>query len=413
MNLLYLNHYAGSPRHGMEYRPYYLAREWVRAGHRVQIVAASNSHVRSRQPAVAGQPLDESIDGIGYRWLPTPAYTGNGLGRVKNIWAFLSRLWRESDRLAREFRPDVVIASSTYPMDVWVARRIARLARATLVYEVHDLWPASPIELSGMSPWHPFILMCQKAENDAYRDADVVVSMLPKVAEHMRAHGLDLRKLHIVPNGIALDEWQGEAAPLSSELAVRIAALKAAGRSVVGYAGSHGLPNALDVLLDAAALLRDQPIAFVLVGDGHEKARLAQRVRDEGLANVLMLPPIPKAQIPALLSMFDIAYIGWQRVPIYRFGIAPNKLMDYMMAGCAVLHSVEAGNDPVAEAGCGLTVAPESADAVAEGLKNLLARPPAERAEMGARGRVFVRAHHSYGVLAQRFIDAVSGEAHR
>ena len=410
MNILLINHYAGSPRDGMEYRPYYLTREWVRAGHRVQIVAAAYSHVRSRQPAMPGgsQVLDEVIDGIAYRWLPAPAYVGNGVGRVRNIWAFLSRLWRESKALVRTFKPDVVIASSTYPMDIWVARRIARLARARLVHEVHDLWPASPIELSGMSPRHPFIRMCQKAENDACRDADVVVSMLPKVAAHMQSHGLDLRKLHIVPNGIALDEWQGEPAPLEPALAARLAALRAAGRTIVGYAGSHGLPNALDVLLDAAALLKDSALTFMLVGDGHEKARLAQRVRDEGLANVLMLAPIPKAQIPALLAGFDIAYIGWQRVPIYRFGIAPNKLMDYMMAGRAVLHSVEAGNDPVADAGCGLTVAPESPAAVAEGLVALAARTPDERAAMGARGRAFVIAHHSYRVLAQRFIDAVA-----
>jgi len=410
VNILLINHYAGSPRDGMEYRPYYLAREWVRAGHRVQIVAAAYSHVRSRQPSMPGgsQALDEVVDGIAYRWLPAPGYVGNGVGRVRNIWAFLSRLWRDAKALASAFRPDVVIASSTYPMDIWVARRIARFARAKLVYEVHDLWPASPVELSGMSPRHPFIVMCQKAENDAYRDADVVVSMLPKVAEHMKAHGLDLRKLHIVPNGIAMDEWEGEPARLAPALAARLAALKAAGRTIIGYAGSHGLPNALDVLLDAASLLKDAAIGFVLVGDGHEKARLAQRVRDEGLANVLMLPPTPKAQIPALLAAFDIAYIGWQRVPIYRFGIAPNKLMDYMMAGRAVLHSVEAGNDPVAEAGCGLTVAPESPAAVAEGLLGLAARTPDERAAMGARGRAFVIAHHSYRVLAQRFIDAVA-----
>ena len=413
MNILLINHYAGSPRDGMEYRPYYLSREWVRAGHRVQIVAAAYSHVRNRQPAmpVGGQALDELIDGIAYRWLPAPRYVGNGVGRVRNIWALLSRLWRDADALVREFKPDVVIASSTYPMDIWVARRIARRAHAKLVYEVHDLWPASPIELSGMSPRHPFIRICQKAENDAYRDADVVVSMLPKVAEHMQSHGLDLRKLHIVPNGIAVDDWQGDLAPLAPELAAQLAALKAAGRTIVGYAGSHGLPNALDVLLDAAALLQHRAqgsaSSFVLVGDGHEKARLAQRVRDEGLANVRMLPPIPKAQIPALLAAFDIAYIGWQRVPIYRFGIAPNKLMDYMMAGRAVLHSVEAGNDPVAEAGCGLTVAPESPAAVAEGLIALGGRTPEERAEMGARGRAFVTAHHAYRVLAQRFIDAV------
>ncbi len=408
MNILLVNHHAGSPRDGMEYRPYYLAREWVRAGHRVQIVAAAYSHVRTRQPVVAGKALDEVIDGIAYRWLPAPAYNGNGVGRVKNIWAFLSRLWRDSPRLVDEFKPDVVIASSTYPMDIWVARRIARRASAKLVYEVHDLWPASPIELSGMSPKHPFIMLCQKAENDAYRDADVVVSMLPVVAEHMRAHGLDLRKLHIVPNGVALDEWQGTPQPLAPELTNWLAALKRGGRTIVGYAGSHGLPNALDVLLDAAALMQDEPIAVVLVGDGHEKARLAKRVRDEGLDHVTLLAPVPKAQIPALLAAFDIAYIGWQRVPIYRFGIAPNKLMDYMMAGRAVLHSVEAGNDPVAEAGCGLTVVPESAAAVAEGLRALAATSPDERAAMGERGRAFIVANHSYRVLAQRFIDAVS-----
>ncbi|MGS0757335.1 glycosyltransferase WbuB, partial [Roseateles sp. GG27B] len=84
MNLLLINHYAGSPRHGMEFRPYYLAREWVRAGHSVRILAASHSHVRSRQP----DAHQELIDGIDYRWYSAPAYAGNGLGRVKNIWAF-------------------------------------------------------------------------------------------------------------------------------------------------------------------------------------------------------------------------------------------------------------------------------------------------------------------------------------
>ena len=403
MNILLINHYAGSPALGMEYRPYYLAREWVRAGHRVQIVAADFSHVRSRQP-VAG---DELIDGVAYRWLKTPPYQGNGAGRVWNIWRFLSQVWRQSARLVREFKPDAVIASSTYPMDIWVARRIARQARARLVFEVHDLWPLSPIELSGMSPKHPFIRLCQAAEDAAYRDADVVVSMLPKVQGHMADHGLDLSKLHIVPNGITPEDWQHQAAPLRDDVARAIAEQRAAGRTVVGYAGSMGLPNALDVLLDAAALLRDQPIAVVLVGDGHERARLKQRVADQGLTQVTLLPPIPKAQIPAFLAQIDIAYIGWQRVPIYRFGIAPNKLMDYMMAGCAVLHSVEAGNDPVAESGCGLTVAPENPQAVVDGLRRLAALPAAERLAMGERGRAFVLAHHSYPVLAQRFIAAI------
>jgi glycosyltransferase involved in cell wall biosynthesis len=404
MNILLINHYAGTPALGMEFRPYYLAREWVRAGHAVQIVAANYSHVRAHQP-LAG---DELVDGIRYRWLATTPYQGNGLGRVRNIWGFLRRVWTDAPRLQREFRPDVVIASSTYPMDIWVARRVARPAGAKLVYEVHDLWPLSPIELSGMSPRHPFIRLVQAAEDAAYRDADVVVSMLPKVADYMASRGLDRRKLHIVPNGIALEDWRAAPPPQREDVAGALAEARERGRMLVGYAGSMGLPNALDTLLDAAAALRGVALQFVLVGDGHEKARLARRVADERLDNVRLLPPIVKAQIPAFLAAIDLAYIGWQRLPIYRFGIAPNKLMDYMMAGVPVLHAVDAGNDPVADAQCGLTVPPESPDAVAAGLRQLAALSAEERQAMGRRGREFVRAHHSYEVLARRFIEAVS-----
>jgi glycosyltransferase involved in cell wall biosynthesis len=171
-----------------------------------------------------------------------------------------------------------------------------------------------------------------------------------------------------------------------------------------------GLPNALDTLLDAAALLRGEAVQIVLVGDGHERQRLAGRIAAQQLVGVSLLPAIPKAQVPAFLGAVDIAYLGWRRQPLYRFGIAPNKLMDYMMAGCAVLHAVEAGNDPVAEAGCGLTVAPEDPGAVARGMLELAALPLAQRRALGARGRAHVLAHHTYPVLARRFAQALAGE---
>jgi glycosyltransferase involved in cell wall biosynthesis len=408
LRILLVNHYAGSLRHGMEFRPFYLAREWAKAGHEVLIVAASQSHLRSVAPRFDGGSAREQVDGIDYLWLRTPTYRGNGVGRVLNIAVFCARLAMGARRLARAFRPDVVIASSTYPMDIWPARRIARAARAKLVHEIHDLWPLSPVELGGMSPRHPFIRVCQAAEDAACRDADLVVSMLPCVHEHLRDRGLDLRKLHIVPNGVLVAEWIEPAAPLDAALAAHIQDAHARGRLVVVYAGAHGIANALDSLLDAAALLQDEALSFVLVGSGAERERLAARVDAENLASVRLFDPIAKRQIPSLLAQADIAYIGWQRAPIYRFGIAPNKLMDYMMAGCAVLHSVDAGNDPVAEADCGVTVQAESAPAIAQGLRQLAARSADERRAMGARGREYVRRHHDWPVLAERFIEAVS-----
>src|SRR6516225_5298354 len=96
MNILYVNHYAGSLRHGMEYRPFYLAREWVKAGHQVRIVAASFSHVRSRQPDVRAKIQSERIEGVDYVWLKTPSYDSNGLKRFWNMLVFCWRLFRHS-----------------------------------------------------------------------------------------------------------------------------------------------------------------------------------------------------------------------------------------------------------------------------------------------------------------------------
>ena len=64
MNILLINHYAGSPEMGMEFRPYYFAREWVRAGHQIQIIAGDFSHLRKENPKVEKDLQYEDVDGI-------------------------------------------------------------------------------------------------------------------------------------------------------------------------------------------------------------------------------------------------------------------------------------------------------------------------------------------------------------
>src|SRR5471030_1743895 len=407
MNILLINHYAGSVKHGMEYRPFYLAREWIKAGHRVRIVASAQSHIRAQGPQLRHlQQLDVCIDGVEYRWLAGRRYRGNGVGRVVNMFGFVTRLWRQASALADDFAPDLVIASSTYPLDIWPARAIARRASARLVFEVHDLWPLSPMELGGMSRWHPFIALLQAAENYACRHADVVVSILPKVRAHMEAHGMAPAKLHIVPNGINAEEWRGTPQPIGGAVGALFERLRREGMFVVGYAGTHGLANALEVLLDAAALMRDEPVAFVLIGGGPEQEKLMRAARLAGLCHVYFAQAVPKHEIPALLAAFDVAYIGWRRHPHYRFGISPNKLMDYMMAGRPVLHSVEAGNDPVGEAACGITVEPEDPRAIAQAIRELCALDPVVRAAIGQRGHQFVCKHLTYQVLGPAFLRA-------
>ena len=175
---------------------------------------------------------------------------------------------------------------------------------------------------------------------------------------------------------------------------------------LVVYAGSHGIANSLDTLLDAASLARDLPVSWLLVGSGPEKARLVQRVHDEQLSNVYMLDAIPKAAIPSLLAKADVLYIGCNRQPLYRYGISPNKLMDYMMAGRPVIHSVD-GNNPVCEAGCGITIEPESPQAVVDAVNRLFALPDRERNALGQNGRSFIESKQTYPVLAKLFLSVM------
>jgi glycosyltransferase involved in cell wall biosynthesis len=262
------------------------------------------------------------------------------------------------------------------------------------------------MELGGMSKWHPFIMMVQVAEDYAYRHADVVVSMLPKVREYMESRGMAPHKLHIVPNGIDPAEWQADAPDLPGTAREKLANMKDRKMSIIGYAGAHGLANSLDTLIDAAKLMKGENVSFVFVGDGPDKATLRKRAQAEKLHNIVFLDPVNKKQIPALLKWFDVAYIGLQRQSLFRFGISPNKLMDYMMAARPVLMAIDAGNDPVGESGCGLTVKPEDPAAVVQGIRSLLGLNEDELNAMGQRGRAFVLENHAYPILAQRFLDA-------
>ncbi|MBR0077861.1 MAG: glycosyltransferase family 4 protein [Bacteroidales bacterium] len=402
MNILIINHYAGSPTLGMEFRPYYMAREWLKMGHQTRIVGASFSHLRKTQPSVK----QETIDGISYSWIKTNSYHGNGLGRIRSMFAFIGKLLLGYKRLLRDFVPDVVIASSTYPLDNYVAYRIARHYGAKMVYEIHDLWPLSPMELGGYSANHPFIRVMQRAEDFAYRHCDAVVSMLPKAAGHCTEHGLPVDKFFYVPNGIVEEDWANPA-PLPDEHRRLIEKLRGEGRFLVGYLGGHALSNALDTLLDTAKIVSSDNIGFILVGDGVEKENLMRRASNEHIDNVHFLPAIPKAAAPEFLKEMDALYIGWKKNPLYRFGISPNKIYDYMMAGKPVIHSVEAGNDPVAEAHCGLSAEAENPQSIADALTQMMQLSPAERQELGMNGKRFVLANHTYSVLAQRFIDCL------
>lgn len=404
MKILLINHYAGSPEYGMEFRPYYMCKEWLKFGHKVLIVGGSQSHLRKQQP----QKEHENIDGVDYSWVKLYKYKGNGIGRIISMGMFISKLGMNYKKYLRDFVPDIVIASSTYPLDIYPARRIAKHYGAKLIYEVHDLWPLSPIELGGYSPKHPFIRVMQKAEDDCYKYVDAVVSMLPKSEPHMKERGLADGKFFCVPNGIVMDDWMNYPA-LSEPHLSTLDTLHSEGKFVVGFAGAHGIANSLYAAIDAVSGLKNDNVVFVLVGTGPEKERLIAYTKQHQIENVLFLPPVNKKLIPSLLEHMDALYIGLQRQSLFRFGISPNKMFDYMMASKPIIQAIDAGNNLVEEAQCGLYAEPDNIEEIRNAILQLKNMSPEERTRLGGNGKDFVMRNHTYGVLAQKFIDVMAG----
>jgi glycosyltransferase involved in cell wall biosynthesis len=403
MNIIYINHYAGSVEHGMEYRPYYLAREWVKLGHSVTIIASSFSHLRQKNIDIQNGTnyLHETIDGINYIWCKTSAYGANGIKRVFNIFEFLSRVKKLIPQLII-LKPDMVIASSTYPFDTRVAKKISDKAGAKFVYEVHDLWPLTPMELGGMSKYHPFIWLMQRAEDFAYKHADTVVSLLPKAKNYMCEHGMGKDKFLYIPNGVVVNAWLDNQDKLPQLHIDKISEIKNNFKFLIGYAGGMGESNALEYLVKAAKNVPD--VAFVLVGDGANKAQLVSQIQQEKVPNIFFLPRISKNQVAAFLNLMDALYIGWHKLPIYRFGICPNKIFDYMLAKKPILHSVTAGNDLVAEANCGISVSAQDVQAIIEAINKLKFISKESLKTLGENGYSYVIKHHDYAILAESFL---------
>lgn len=410
MNILLIDHYAGSPVLGMEYRPYYLARQWVREGHRVRIIAASNAHTRIRQPRVRDMIDRQGFDGIEYVFLKTPAYQGNGWGRIFNILAFVTQLYLRVKHVCKDFKPDIVIASSGHPFDMGPAQAVARFYGARLVYEVTELWPQSPMEIWGLKHRHPFMMLARWGQRQACKVADTVVSVLPRANEYLKQFGLDARKFHYIPNGIDPDEWNddNDAAGIDTLVQAVIDRLKSQGRMIIGYAGTHGDTNALEVLVEAAGFVRDLNVGFVCIGEGPYRAPLMDYAEELGVADIFVFcGPLPKRQVPRFLKQMDVLYMGAKHLDVYQYGVSFNKVYDYMMAGSPVIMAVAAGNDMLAESHGGITVPSGNPRDVAVAIEKMLAMTPEERRTSGVEAQAHVLLHNTYPVLARQFLEAV------
>lgn len=403
MNILYIDHYAGSLEMGMEFRPYYLAKEWIKQGHRVRILGASYSHLRTKNPIIKNDFEKQIIDGVEYQWVETGRYHGNGIARAMTMFQFTYKVYSYSKKIVNDFSPNVVITSSTYPLDTYAGQKIASLANAKLIHENHDLWPLTLETIGGMSKYHPFCILLGCALKSAIKNSNHIVCVLPYANEYFQKYGLeDSKKFTHIPNGVALDDWQ-YVQELPTEH--RELFLKLKDKTIIGYVGGHAVSNALDTFIECSKNF-DEKVAFVLVGKGIEKKALIEKVKTLRVNNVFFLPPVSKKQIPAILAEMTAVYVGSKKSELLKYGASLNKLYDYMMAAKPIIYGVDSRNKEVIDANCGYVVEPESVSSLSEAIGNIV-NDTKILSEMGNSGRKWVIENCEYSALANKFLNCI------
>lgn len=384
-------------------RHHHFASELAGMGHDVTLIAARKHHLLSDGVDHSALPEQENLYGYRFVRIKVPSYANAHDKRRVLAWlAFCAKL--AVLKRSNSSTPDVIFYSSPQLIGFLGALILAWRFRAKLVFEVRDIWPLTLMQLGGFSRYHPLIWFMSVIERAAYRRSNRVISNLYGAADHMVTVGLERQKFAWIPNGVSLSSEQ-DALPLDSNLASLV---PETGLRII-YAGTLGHANALENLVEAASLLTDlKDVSFLIVGRGKEEARLKRLCAEKGLTSVVFLGSVRKAEVPSVLALADVAYIGLKNDPLFHFGVSPNKLFDYFSAGLPVIYAIDSGSyRPVEMHDSGWQVPPEDPLALANLVREISMASNAVLAEKGKNGKAAVEETYNYQKLAVQLEKAL------
>lgn len=400
MNLWILNHYAGSPESSST-RHFDLSRELVGKGHSVTIFASGYNHFKLTEERLRpGEKWKmESYDGVRFLWIRTFPYKGNGWRRVVNMLSYAWRVIWIGRGLSD--RPNIIIGSCVHPFAVASAYILSKMKKSGFFFEVRDLWPQTLIDMGALREESLVARGLRMMEKFLYERADKIITLLPYAGHYITGLGIRGDKIVFIPNGANpgkytdIRKYDGE---VSDPFKIM-------------YLGSHGRANALDVILDAAKIVQDRGtnnFRFIFVGGGPEKESLINYAENCGLKNVEFLDSVPKNEIYKIMGVADAFVVALADLPLYGYGISLNKIFDYLASGRPVLFSGNSANDPIKEAGAGISVPAGDPTALAEAVEELYRLTPEERVRMGENGIRFLKENHDIRMLADKLDQALS-----
>lgn len=393
-NIWIFNHYATKPDEPAT-RSYDFAKEFAKKGHKATIFASAFSHYRLETKYLdSGEKCrSEIVENVRFIWIRTFPYKRNNWRRALNMASYSWRVFWIALKIKE--KPDIILGSSVHPLAVISAYLVAKFKKSRFFFEVRDLWPQTLVDMGFLGNSNPLVLLMRLIEKFLYKRAERIITLLPYAGNYITSLGISKEKIIWIPNGIDTERYKGIKKYNGGNPK----------KFTFMYTGIHSKYANLDNILKAAQILKDEGktnLRFVLVGDGLEKKNLLKMAKSMNLSNVEFRDMVPKNEVFKIMSEAD-AFISIIRdMPVLKYGISSNKLNDYLISGRPIIFCVKTKNNPVKEAGAGISILPGDPSVLAKACKQMVSFSPEQRIKMGEKGREYIKKNYDLRILADK-----------
>jgi glycosyltransferase involved in cell wall biosynthesis len=402
MNIWFISKYASPPLYAkVPSRLFYLAKEAKKLGNQVCLITSDSNHFTSI-PETGKVYNYENQDTVDIVWIKTKKYKKTAsIERILSWLDFELKLFRMP--LKNLNKPDVVIISSLSIFTIFYGYFLKKRYSSFLVFEIRDIWPLTLIEEGGFSKWHPLSIIIGFVEKFGYKNSDLIVGTMPNLKQHVLNRGVLNKPVFCSPLGFEPNKYVEEDLSLNNPFQNLIPEEKV----VIGYAGSMGISNGLDIFIEAIKSMNSYTnIHFLLVGSGDLKEKFQNSLSEN--TNVTFLPRIEQDHVKYFLNKCDILYLSTQNSKVWDFGQSMNKVVEYMLAAKPIIATYTGFPSMINEANCGIflnTTKPQ--DLINTFLKYALMSNK-EKEAIGKNGRNWIFENRKYNKLASEYFAKIN-----
>lgn len=403
MHILYISQYFPPETGATQIRAYEMARNLVRKGHMVTMIAEIPNHPSGIIPQEYRGKLFERVEEEGIDiirvWVKASTLK-NFFNRVIFYLTFMFSSILAGVFIARK-KYDLIYASSP-PLFVGVSGLVLSYIKSTpLVFEVRDLWPESAVQLGEVSSKR-VIKWATQLENACYRRAQRIIVVTGGIRQRLIERSIPAEKIVLISNGANTDHFQ-----LRPDQRIFLRKnMKLENKFVISYPGILGIAYNFNLIFQAATVLTAEPsIHFLIIGDGPQKADIAKTLMNEPYPNVTLLPEQSYKSIPGYLSASDLIIIPLKNNRFFT-GTLPVKMFDAWSCKRPVLLCCVEGeaSQIITDAEGGLVTNPDNAEELVAAIR-FLSQSPDLCERMGISGRNYTVKKYSRKVLANKLLS--------